>query len=48
LVIVDDRSTGALFAVAIIVKLVDETLHAQAFAYFPNCEREDAQVAMDA
>lgn len=44
--IVNDGSTGALFAVAVIVK-VDATLDAAAFVYFPPRAREDAQVVFE-
>jgi proteasome lid subunit RPN8/RPN11 len=45
--IVNDPSTNARFAVAIIVKLVDNRLHAAAFAYFPDGKREGCRVVYD-
>jgi proteasome lid subunit RPN8/RPN11 len=42
--IVNDPTTGARFAVSLIVKLVERKLEARAFAYFPSGEREDVQI----
>lgn len=43
--IVNDATTGARFALSLIVKVVDRKLEAQAFVYFPGDEREDVQIA---
>jgi hypothetical protein len=45
--IVNDPKTGARFAVSVIVKLVDERLRAEAFAYFPGSGREDGRVVLE-
>lgn len=42
--IVDDPSTGARFALSIIVKLVGADLEAKAYVYFPGAERQDALI----
>ena len=44
--IVNDPRTGARFAVSLIVKLSDGEILANAFAYFPGSEREDARVML--
>jgi hypothetical protein len=46
--IVNDPSTGARFAVSLIVKLDDGRLAAEGFAYFPGSERESSRVVLEA
>ncbi|WP_437759379.1 Mov34/MPN/PAD-1 family protein [Sorangium sp. So ce1389] len=46
--IVSDPSTGALFAVSVIVKIENDALTAKAWAYFPNGERSDCEVVVEA
>jgi Prokaryotic homologs of the JAB domain len=45
--IVTDPSTGALFAVAVIVKLEEGVLRAKAWAYFPDGVRQDCETSLD-
>jgi hypothetical protein len=45
--IVNDPSTGARFAVSMIVKLIDDRLQAATFAYFPGNERETGHVVLE-
>jgi len=45
--IVNDPKTGARFAVLVIVKLVDERLHAEVFAYFQGSQRENGHVLLE-
>lgn len=46
--IVDDPTTGARFAVSIIVKLLsDRTLEARAFAYFGGRQRQDCDLVFE-
>lgn len=45
--IVADPTTGARFAVSMIVKLADKQLDARAFAYFPGGERQDCDLIFD-
>ena len=42
--IVNDSTTNARFVVSLIVKLVDQQLEANAFAYFPGNNRQDARI----
>jgi proteasome lid subunit RPN8/RPN11 len=42
--IVNDPTTGARFALSLIVKLADQSLEAKAFIYFPRDERQDGRV----
>lgn len=42
--IVNDPGTGARFALSVIVKHVDQVLEARGFIYFPNGERQDANI----
>lgn len=43
--LVNDASTGARFALSLIVRVVDRQLEVRAFVYYPGDEREDVQVA---
>jgi [CysO sulfur-carrier protein]-S-L-cysteine hydrolase len=45
--IVNDRATGARFAVSMIVKLIGDELAVRAFAYFPAGERRDAEAVVE-
>ena len=46
--IVDDPTTGARFAVSMIVKVVsDRSLDARAFAYFPGRQRQDCDLVFE-
>jgi proteasome lid subunit RPN8/RPN11 len=45
--IVEDSTTGARFAVSLIVKLESGWLEAVAYAYFPQEERQDALVVFE-
>lgn len=45
--IVNDSSTGARFAVSLIVKLVDDRIHGEAFVYFPEGERQVGSVRFE-
>lgn len=45
--IVNDPTTGARFALSVIVKLVNKRLHAEAFAYFPRSERQAGRIVLE-
>jgi hypothetical protein len=45
--IVNDPSTGARFAVSLIVKVTHHGLDVRAFAYYPGNERQDARAVIE-
>jgi proteasome lid subunit RPN8/RPN11 len=46
--LVEDPSTGALFVVLLIVKVENDTLHAGAWAFFPDARPQTCEITLDA